>query len=194
MSKPKTVTRNWRIDAAGLVIVAGLVYLVVWVGYRPLYESFRSYETLSASRDDTLVNHARMLSAVGLVGERVDEARRELEESPLHFKSRNHLNLQLATITELAESAGLSADHTQADRQVVSGHMHDAISISVSATGPFEACTSFLRRLSDDLPDVAVNSLEISPRGETGAALTLRLRLLWYIQPDQTTKESQDSP
>lgn len=192
MSESQGVTRNWRIDLAGLVIVAGLVYLVIWVGYRPLYASFQSFQELSDTHDQTMQNHNRMASAVELVGERVDEARSELEKSPLHFRSRNHLNLQLATITKLAEAAGLTADHVQADRQVVSGEMFDAIPVSVGATGSFTACTAFLRSLSEDLPDVAVNSLEISPRGESGSSLSLRLRLLWYIRGGQNSDDGAE--
>ena len=191
MSDPQAPTRNWRIDIAGVIIVAGLVYLVIGVGYRPLYDAYQSFQTMSATRDETLQNHNRMSAAVELVGDRVDEARRELDKSPLHFRSRDHLNLQLATITKLAEAAGLTADQVQADRQVVSGEMFDAIPVSVAATGSFDACTDFLRSLSADLPDVAVNSLEISPRGISGEALTLRLRLLWYIHGDGSSDEER---
>jgi len=104
----------------------------------------------------------------------------DLADSPVRLSSMSALNARLADVSNLATNCDLILNELRPGDSEARSH-YDVVYVYLSGTGTYRQCATFLQRLRQSLPDVAVASFELAAAPARNAKpATFRLDLRWY--------------
>ncbi len=176
-----TLMRHGRyIDLIGAAVCLLLTLGFYLVGIAPLLaaqDECADKEQACAREQE----HARRLEAsLETLRAELDQARRRARESTVHLRPPATAPLHVAHISRLAAESGLQVDDMRTG-DPNPGSFATTVPVHLSGSGTYTACTLFLRRLRQTLPETCVLafSLKGQPNDTTGAA-TVTMALAWH--------------
>jgi Tfp pilus assembly protein PilO len=171
----------WRIYLGGAVVCAALSAGAYAVGVRPAVRRHGEQVT----RQTEL--RARKQKAANLAGQ-LNTARAQLaavndtlRSRSLRLEPADQVNDRIGSLTALVDKAGLTLDEMRPGT-VSEGPDYKTVPILIAGSGTYPACATFLHRLRETFPDMAVRSFEVtnnSASPETPAA-TFQFDLTWH--------------
>ncbi|MFZ4572860.1 MAG: GspMb/PilO family protein [Phycisphaerales bacterium] len=187
---------KWKaaVDGAGVVgavVLTGAAYLL---GYAPLAEDARRASELRQG-----VREAR--ASLDSASARMEAARARLESlraeeaSSIEMLPVTALNRRLGTLAERAEAAGLRITSTRPGEPRALAR-YTAVPLSLGGDCSYPGFVKFLELLHAEVPDVAVESFELSAlRGSGGAdGAVFSVRAAWHARKDQADGAGAGSP
>ncbi len=176
---------RWKIDAAG---AAGCLLLSL-VGYTTIIAPMRrAAAEIHALESELTVEQQRSKQVERSRGRHQRALARlqsDLGATALELEPVNRLNRRLARIVELASTSGLQIHETRSGK-TTSGAYYDTVPLDLTGEGSYPNCAVFLRRLSEELPDVAVLGFDLT--GDVGrlrAEPGFQFRFAWYAATAQ---------
>ena len=173
--------RPWRIYLCGAIVSAALSVGTYALGVRPAIHR----------RAEQVVRHAelkaRKQKAAALAGElhatrsQLTAVNDALRSRSLRLQPASRVIDRIAELTKLTEGSGLTIDEMRPGA-VVDGRDYKTVAILVAGNGTYPACATFLHRLREKFPDMAVRSFQTtnnSTSPETPAA-TYQFDLTWH--------------
>ncbi len=181
-NKTASITRWWRIDAAGFgafVLITGLAYLVL---IRPVWlvqaESDRLVPQMSQKQES--LRDAR--ASLAELRKDLDDTRAELQDLPLRLESSTQVNSRLATLADLAAHAGLEV-HQMLPNQSRNGERYDTVPIKLSGSGDYRKVTLFMRDVHEHFADIAIVGFSLSAGNAPQGQAQFDIGLAWYTVP-----------
>lgn len=187
MNSGPTTWKARRLDAAGLGVLVVLTLFAYVGGYLPLAESRQGFlagqAELAKQRDQADRLEATLIARQ----KRWDQGSKSLAEGAIQLKPDTSLNQQLTLISGLALENGLRIDDVRIGNAVAETHC-EVIPVVLAGTGTYRACTVFLHRLRETLPDTNVASFALTAEaGKASGAAKFRFSLRWHAAPKLET-------
>lgn len=170
----------WRVDAGGALFCVGISLLGYFAAVRPLMQQSTD---LTAQQHEVATQRQRVsqLAASDFAHrKRLELVRGALSEHEVKLRSTDHVNRQIAELTELTGECGLEVEDIQVG-EVLRGGRYDIVPITLSGSGGYDKSAVFLHKLSGSFPDTGVESFEVSGSpAEPKATGKFRFGLFWY--------------
>ena len=173
----------WPVDAWGAAAVLALTLLAYFVGLAPMQQ--RRAEVQQRRRDlaQKSAQSSELAGRARLLGVRVANVRRELEQNGLRLQPLNGLNQRLAEVTAAAAECGLDVGDIRPGPSI-SGARHTLVPIDLAGSGNYRNCVEFLHRFHGRFADSGVASFALTRNpADPKAPTTFHFNLIWYVQP-----------
>ena len=191
-----TLLRHSRyVDLIGAAVCLLLTVGLYLAGIVPLLAAHDEYadDQQACAREQ---EHARRLEAsLETLRAELDQARREARENTVHLRPPATAPLHVAHISRLATEAGLQVDDMRTG-DPTPGPFATTVPVHLSGSGTYTACTLFLQRLRQALPETCVMTFALNgqPNDTTGAA-ALTMDLAWHATlPGSRAGGTETSP
>ena len=171
----------WRIYVCGAVVCVALTAGAYAVGVRP---AVRRHAEQVARQADL---RARKQKAAALANE-LQSARSQLaavndalRSRSLRLQPASRVNDRISDLTKLTEGSGLTIDEMRPG-VIAEGRDYKTVAILVAGNGTYPACATFLHRLREKFPDMAVRSFETTNNSTSpdAPAATFQFDLTWH--------------
>jgi Tfp pilus assembly protein PilO len=179
----------WQVHAAGAALVvalAGGAYLL------QIAPALSRHEQAAAHASDLSTEQSKqrdLQRTLAMLQDKLQQAKREAADAELKLEPAAALNARLARLTELAAGNRLRVDSVQSGATTHQPR-YSAIGIRISGQGTYRSCAALLKQIQNEMPDVAVVSLEMgSAAVTTDAAATFAFDLLWYTRPPEQIRK-----
>ncbi len=177
--------RSWHLDLAGALLLVVLAFVGYQAIYRPIGMRQAQLTALRTELGSQQAKAGQLEETCRSFETRIAQDQRALSAETIQLHSASQLNTRLARITELISAAGM-VQHESQTGKAQPGPLYDRIPVSVSGAGTYSQCVAFLRELNGEVPDIGVQSFELSgnPRVASNAA-SFRFDLVWYAAPGE---------
>ncbi|MHC4992901.1 MAG: type 4a pilus biogenesis protein PilO [Planctomycetota bacterium] len=178
--------RIWHVHVAGGVACALLTVLAFVTMVLPVRRQQVELSELKTQLRGRQEAAAKLRSQRQLLVDRTTEARELLEVSEVQLEPLQNLNARLADITLLVGATGMTIHETELGGSS-SEQQYQTVQIRIAGTGSYSQCADFLHRLRGSMPDIGVESFDMTgnPRDLTGTP-KFRFDLVWYAAPGMT--------
>jgi len=180
MNTDALVRKGRHIDALGAGVCLVLTLGLYLVGIVPLTDAQAEYaeDKQACTREQQHV--LKLEGSLEALQDRLRDARRRAEAGTIHLRPPATAPLHVAHISRLAAEAGLQVDD-MGTGDPTPGPFATTVPVHLSGTGTYSACTHFLARLREALPETCVLAFALNgkPNDTTGAA-TLTMDLAWH--------------
>lgn len=171
---------GWRIDAAGLGVCLVISIASYALGVAPLIQRAAEFQDAIQERQDQEQVKADLARSHNQLKQKLQQTRKELNESAFQLQPINRLNQYLAQLTNLATKSGLSLHEIKSGKPITLKH-YRSIPIRLSGTGTYQDGISFLHRLNREFPDIRVSTLHLGVLPPTGnPQAKINMSLAWY--------------
>jgi len=183
-----------HLDLIGGAVCAALTLGVYLVGVVPLLDARAAYEADEKAFVAEQAKANQMETTLRTLQTRLETARQRSAESHVHLRPLSTAPLHVAQISQLAEACGLQVDDMQTGTPSP-GAFAIAVPVHLTGTGTYTACTLFLSRLREALPETRVEAFALTGSGNdaTGAA-SFRMDLAWHARLKAPQEESGPRP
>ncbi|HEY7088395.1 MAG TPA: type 4a pilus biogenesis protein PilO [Tepidisphaeraceae bacterium] len=183
---PSTLTKHWRMDAAALAIMLGLVTVAYFAQIGPAWDRQAQAKAQAVDLTAEQSKSRELERKLKTQKDQLSATRLATEQTQLNLEPAGELNRKLATLTELCASSGLVVDSIESGT-MTSFERYATISLRVSGRGSYRKCAALLARLRKDTPDVGVVGVNLISAGLTNDTnapnATFVFDLLWHTQP-----------
>jgi Tfp pilus assembly protein PilO len=171
----------WRIYLGGAVVCAAVSAGAYAVAVRPAAERRAAF----VARQSQV--HAQKQKANKLAGT-LNTARADLAHTnetiatlSLRLEPASQVNQRLAGLTALARSSELTIDEMRPGA-VTEGKDYKTIPVLIAGNGTYPACATFLHRLRESFPDMAVVAFDTNNNSASpdAPAATFQFDLAWH--------------
>jgi len=202
MNTDALIRKGRHLDAIGAGVCLALTLGVYLAGVVPLMASHEEYAAgeRALATEQTHARHLEM--SLRTLHNQLQATRRRAAENTVHLRAPATAPLHVAHISRLAADAGLQIDDIRTGAPTP-GPYATAVPVHLAGTGSYSACTRFLRRLRQALPETCVLSFTLTgkPNDTTGAA-ALTMDLTWHATlpasrrpgPEGTTASTANEP
>lgn len=178
-----SMSESWRIYAITAAICLAVTGVAFLLGVAPAMRQIaqqRAQKSEFLEKKSTASNLAISLAAANQNLKQVQQA---LDEIPLQLHPMTYLNKQLAQITALATSSGLTLHETQPG-QPTATRFHTLVPIQMSGTCDYPTYAHFLHGLHEQFPHTAVSSFRLTTSDNASKPLAMfRMNLIWHATP-----------
>jgi Tfp pilus assembly protein PilO len=173
--------RNGRhIDAAGVGVCLLLTVGLYLAGFCPLVAAHEDYADAkeACAREQ---KHARNLEAtLQDLRTELGTIRKRADENVVHLRPPSTAPLHVAHISRLAAGAGLQVDDMRTG-DPAAGPYATTVPVHLAGTGTYSACTRFLQRLREALPETCVLAFALKGQpNDTAGTAALTMDLTWH--------------
>ena len=173
------------VDLAGLALCAALTLAGFFAGFQPILQRHARQQSRQQQLTAKEQRAASLERTVRKLRQQLTRTERAVANNALKLAPLAALNRRLSRITALAQDCGLEIERVRPDSAVPGDHYH-TVPIQLVGRGAYGASATFLHRLHDKLPDMAVASLAVN--GQPGqpdadAPATFNFDLLWHAAP-----------
>ncbi|MFO8012813.1 MAG: type 4a pilus biogenesis protein PilO [Phycisphaerae bacterium] len=194
MNTDALVRKGRHIDAVGAGVCLVLTVGLYLAGFCPLaasHEDYAAAEEACAREQDHARNLERTLHKLRA---RLDTVRSRAEENAVALRPPSTAPLHVAHIARLAAEAGLQVEDMQTG-DPKAGAYATTVPVHLAGTGTYQACTRFLRRLRQTLPETCVLAFALQgrPNDTTGAAV-LTMDLAWHAALPSSPQAASGGP
>lgn len=176
---------HWRLDAAGIAIIAGLSAIAYFGLISP---AVASHEQAQAQADDLLQqrNKARDLDrSARATADQLAATLKAIEQSHFNLEPASALNDRLSRLTEIAGQNRLQVDTIESGATSPFPRYSTTV-IRMSGRGSYRNCAAMLKQVRESTIDIGVVALQINSGGvNTDTTASFVFELLWYNQPQQ---------
>ena len=181
---------TWQIDSIGVIAFIGLTSITYFIGILPLKKQYQQVN-----------QHQTQLAEINQLNDKLTKSRIQLSDQLKQFhqaldrgtfspKPINHLNKQLAMLTELATNSGLSLHEIQPGKPISTTH-YQTVPILMSGIGTYQTYTAFMNKIHHDLPDIRVAALNLAAtQNSAKPEAQFKMTLAWHAKPVTTSKNN----
>jgi Tfp pilus assembly protein PilO len=178
-----SITRWWRIDAAGVAVCLAVTALSYLSLVQPMskiqMEADRLTPLLSQRVGDVRIARASLAE----LQKGLDDTREALDDQPLRLESGTQVNSRMAILADLALQAGLELHQMLPDQTRV-GERYNIVPIVLSGSGDYRKVTRFMRDVHEKFADLAVVEFDLSSSGSSAQGQArFDLGLAWFTMP-----------
>jgi len=180
MNSQALIRKGRYIDAVGLAVCVVLTLSVYAAGVAPVLNQHETYAANEAAYTTEQVHVTRLERSLESLQARLNAARRDADATTLNLQPLATAPLHVAKISKLATGSGLQINDIQTGAATPREYA-TAVPVHLAGTGTYTACTLFLNRLRQALPETSVQSFALT--GHTNAAsgeATFRMDLTWH--------------
>lgn len=172
---------QWQIYLLTVAVTVGITAGVWALTIRPLQLGSEQNAAQREQFSERQQQAARISADLLAVGKQLKDEQSALERSAVRLQTIDKLNQRLVALATLASDSNLRIDEIQPGATAENKH-YRTLGLRISAGGRYGDCTRFLRRLHQQFPDMAVESIECTS-ADAVSAITIRLDLQWFILP-----------
>jgi Tfp pilus assembly protein PilO len=173
----------WHINVAGIAAILLLTAATWFVGVRPV---LNRRDNAMAVQQAYITAHQKLRDTdndVASLTSQLQIARQDRSAHGQRLEPVTHLNRRLASLTELATSAGATLDDVQPGKSIPSARF-DVMPIHLAGTGTYSQFTALLHAIREQHGDLGVGALVVSGTPATAnLPATFTIDLSWYTQP-----------
>jgi Tfp pilus assembly protein PilO len=174
------------VHAAGVAILLAVVLATYGFVVRPAFHRRAEVTTLRTQLQNTQSQIRELESQRSTMRHQLARSREELSNHALNLESANALNARVARMTDLVESCGLVIQRTDIGA-VRERNWYQIVPISMTGTGSYRTCASFMRRLRETMPDTGMTAFALSAKTRSGDDETAFVfDFLWHAAPSLT--------
>lgn len=169
----------WMIHAVGGLVCAGLLAAAYWLGAEPLAESAVSEQELQDQVRDAEADLRMHTAELERLSGQARIVRTQIQDRPMELQPASSVNARLARLSELAAACQLDLGVTRVGEPQRSGE-HRYIAVELGGMGSMAGVGQLLTALHRDLPDLSVQSMELTRDPAEGIA-RFNLKLVWFV-------------
>jgi len=194
MNTDGLVREGRHLDLIGAAACVALTLGVYLVGVVPLLDAHAAYEADEKAFVTEQTKALRVEKTLLALQTRLETTERRAAASHLHLRPLATAPLHVAKIAQLAGACGLQMDDMQTGAPTP-GEFAIAVPVQLTGTGTYTACTLFLNRLREVLPETRVESfaLTATANDQTEAA-AFRFDLTWHARLKAPHQEADGPP
>jgi Tfp pilus assembly protein PilO len=173
----------WRVDAAGVLVIAAIAATWYAVGLRPVLEARAAADVEASELDASLRELSAAEHEVMVTRERLENLSKRIAAASLQLRPAAGVNARIDALASAAGSAGLRLD-TIRPGDAVATSRYTAVPIRIEGVGSYQTCVSLLRTLRKGFPDIGVTGFElraVHDPAETRARFVFDL--VWFAAP-----------
>jgi Tfp pilus assembly protein PilO len=183
MNPPARLTR-WKtvgIDVAGAVVALAMGAALYGLAIRPADDQRAQVSRQQAQFQVERQEAAAQARHAQDLARQVAAAREALRRSPLSLEPASRLNSRLTKLTDSATTEGLKLEEVHPSEPAY-GRDCGSVAIRLRGSGSFIKWITFLRRLSQDFPDMAVDSFQLAGQPDASTAqMDFQVSLVWFV-------------
>jgi len=176
--------KAWHIHAVAAAVCLAMTAGVYLAGLRPLLHQKEEYAAQKKALEAEQAQADRLEQTLKTLQAHLTKVQRQAAEGTLHLQPLAKAPLHVAEIAQLATDSGLVIDDIQTAAPIAS-EFAIAVPVHLSGTGTYTACTLFLARLRQALPETSVLSFSLADHGRQAASPALfQMDLQWHAARD----------
>jgi Tfp pilus assembly protein PilO len=178
-----TLSKTWRIDAAGIVACAALTFAAYLAGAEPLLDRRQQVVECSEQLSQARQQHRNLLGSNRELKTKLIGVEQALEKAEISLQSAKLINQRIAALTALANEVGLEVQSINTSA-VIPGMRFSQLPIRVISTGDYRTSAIFLHRLPQAFKDMSVTAFDLSDNPTDPKAAGFSVQLVWYVRPE----------
>lgn len=177
-----------RVDSIGLAAVLVLGGAFYYFAVQPMVD-FRQCQAAQQARLENQRSSTReLVTKAQAIRTTLTQTRTELKACPLQLESFTELNAKIQKLVSLATGNELKVDQIL-PAEPTYGRDFGTVPVRLAGSGGYRTWTFFLHQLSQQFPDMAVRSFELSGKPDApNTPMDFRVNLEWHIAPTAGTK------
>jgi len=177
-----------RVDAVGLTAALVLGGAFYWLAVQPIVD-LRQCQAAQQSRLQSQRQDRKDLAAQEQeIRSSLAHTRTELKACPLQLEAFAALNAKIQKLVGMATGNELKVDQIL-PAEPAYGRDFGTVPVRLAGSGGYRTWTLFLHQLSQQFPDMAVNSFELTGKPDApNSPVEFRVNLEWHIAPANAVK------
>ncbi|MEM6855960.1 MAG: hypothetical protein AAF593_16270 [Planctomycetota bacterium] len=175
----------WLVWSGGALAALALTWMAyAWV-VAPNHERAREADEINTAAAAERATAQQLEDQLGLLTQAMAERRAALDAMPLKLGNRQQLNLQIASLIQLAQAQGLEVLQLQPG-ETQPGEHYDLTGLRLEAIAGFPEHLAFLDALHAAFPDVSVVGLNLTSNARNANPRPrASFNLVWFTSVDQ---------